>query len=205
MNRYYDSHFDKQIVTIYPGEFYSTSESEMISTVLGSCISIALFDADAQIGGLNHFMLAKDSRIEGDYGEKLMGKFGEYAIELLIEDLVEKGARISRLSAKVFGGGNIFNLPSNVGSQVGEANSRFAFEFLQQKNIPVLSQNTGGPHSRKIFFDPLTGKVFMKFINRTVVDNNIAADLAADLMEKEKKYAEKIEKIEFAKVRDLFA
>ncbi len=196
MNKYYDSHFDKQVVTIYPGEYYSTGSSEMISTVLGSCVSIALYDAEAGVGGLNHFMLARDSRVDNEEGDRLMGKFGEYAIKLLIDDLKEKGGRQDRFAAKVFGGGNIFNLP-NTGAQVGDVNSRFAFEYLKQIDIPVVSSNTGGNFPRKLFFDPVRGKVFMKFINNSRLTNS-------GLIEKEKNYVEKIEQVELTKVKDLF-
>ena len=115
MNRYFDLHFNRNIVTIYPGEFWSSTGPEMISTVLGSCVSIALFDPIAGVGGMNHFMLAKDTNQEIDGGfpnrqDKLLGRFGEYAVEMLISDMEKKGAQLSRCTAKVFGGGNIFEV-----------------------------------------------------------------------------------------------
>ena len=194
MNSYFDNHFNKKIITIYPGEFYSSAENEMISTVLGSCISIALFDSERKIGGLNHFMLAKDTSIEDDReSSRLMGKFGEYAIELLIKDIAGKGADIRNLQAKVFGGSNVFNLPSTSGAQVGEVNIKFAFDYLKQKNIPVVTSNTGGTAPRKIFFDPLTSKVYLKYIQNHNVD--------AQLESKEEAY---LEKISLKEVKNLF-
>lgn len=173
MNNYFDNHFNKKIVTIYPGEFYTSSGPEMISTVLGSCISIALFDLEKGIGGLNHFMLAKDNSIEDEKeSNRLMGRFGEYAIELLIDDIVKKGAERAKLQAKVFGGSNVFNLPANTGAQVGEVNIKFAFDYLQQKGIPVVTSNTGGVYPRKIFFDPVSSKVFLKHIQNSNIDKS---------------------------------
>lgn len=188
MNRYYDSHFKKEVVTIYPGEYYSTAGTELISTVLGSCVSIVLYDAVARVGGINHFMLARDTSLDEDSEKKLMGKFGEYAIDLLIEDIVKKGGVRSRFEAKVFGGGNIFNMNGSQ-NQVGDTNSRFAFDFLSKMNIPVVKSDTGGVNPRKIFFDPETFKVLMKYINNHHIDGN-------ELEEKEKKYAIEIKKIE---------
>jgi chemotaxis protein CheD len=188
MNRYYDSHFKKEVVTIYPGEYYSTTGTEMISTVLGSCVSIVLYDTVAKVGGINHFMLARDTSLDEDAEKKLMGKFGEYAIDLLINDIIKKGGVLSRLEAKVFGGGNIFNMNASQ-NQVGDTNSKFAFEFLKKLNIPVVKSDTGGVNPRKIFFDPETFKVLMKYINNRHIDGN-------SLEEKEKKYAIEIKKIE---------
>ena len=161
----------------------------MISTVLGSCVSIVLYDTVAKIGGINHFMLARDTSLDEDVEKKLMGKFGEYAIDLLINDIVKKGGVLSRLEAKVFGGGNIFNIHNPNSNQVGDTNSKFAFEFLKKKNIPVVKSDTGGVNPRKIFFDPETFKVLMKYINNRHIDGN-------QLEEKEKNYAIEIKKIE---------
>lgn len=187
MNKYYDSHFKKEVVTIYPGEYYSTAGSEMISTVLGSCVSIVLYDTVAKVGGINHFMLARDTSTDDDTEKKLMGKFGEYAIDLLIADLEKKGGVLSRLEAKVFGGGNIFNM-QDAATPVGDNNSKFAFEFLKKKNIPIVKSDTGGNYPRKIFFDPQTYKVFMKYINNRHLESQL-------LEEKERKYATEIKKV----------
>lgn len=194
MNSYFDNHFNKKIVTIYPGEFYSSTESEMISTVLGSCISIALFDSENKIGGLNHFMLAKDNSVEDEReSNRLMGKFGEYAMELLIKDVLAKGANFKNLQAKVFGGSNVFNLPQASGAQVGEVNIKFAFDYLKQKNIPVVTSNTGGTAPRKIFFDPISSKVYLKYIQNHNVD--------AQLESKEEAY---LSGINLKEVKNLF-
>ena len=221
MNRYFDNHFQRDVVTIYPGEFYSTKENEMISTVLGSCVSIVLYDVQNHVGGINHFMLAKDSSLKSDAScdaVKKLGKFGEYAIDLLIEDLKKNGAVLSNLEAKVFGGGNIFNLP-DVDAQVGNVNSKFAFEYLAKLNIPIVKSNTGGNLPRKIFFDPNTQKVFMKFIDnhhvqdadgkvrQTVQKDDLIEKLGLQEMELESEIKRRVItgiKIELKAVKNLF-
>lgn|SRR5574344_1518201 len=172
MNRYHDLHFNRDIITIYPGEFCTTPGPELISTVLGSCVSIALFDAKNGIGGMNHFMLAKDTKENNSRAhESLMGKFGEYAVDLLLDDMTKKGAEYKNLTAKIFGGSNVFDLPPSAGSQVGDVNIQFAFDYLARKNIPVVSSDTGGVSPRKIFFDPHSSKVWLKRINADYNDN----------------------------------
>lgn len=215
MNRYFDNHFRREVVTIYPGEFYATKGDEMISTVLGSCVSVALYDRENHVGGINHFMLARDSSLNQVAREsgRLLGRFGEYAIDLLIDDIKSKGGILSNLEAKVFGGGNIFNM-ADIDSQVGNVNSKFAFEYLEKIHIPVVKSNTGGILPRKIFFDPDTQKVFMKFIDKHHVhDTNGNAspteksDAYLAVLEKQERELEtKIStgKIELKAVKNLF-
>ena len=166
MNKYFDLHFNRNVVIIYPGEFYVSSGPELISTVLGSCVSIVLYDPIAAVGGMNHYMLAKDTSAVPDKNDRLLGRFGEYAMEMLISSLEKKGTVLSRCIAKVFGGGNIFNSTASDGKDlVGESNIKFAFDFLRQHNIEVRSSDTGGILPRKIFFDPTNYKVFVKLID----------------------------------------
>ncbi|MBO5100352.1 MAG: chemotaxis protein CheD [Treponema sp.] len=165
MNKYFDLHFNKDIITIYPGEFWSSSGPELISTVLGSCVSITLHDPISGIGGMNHFMLAKNSNPIQDKNDRLLGRFGDHAMSMLIEDMECKGAVISRCYAKVFGGGNIFNVQNGNKNHVGESNIKFALEFLENHKIPIKSSDVGGTLPRKIFFDPVTSKVYLKHIN----------------------------------------
>lgn len=168
MNRYFDLHFNRNIVTLYPGEYWSSAGPEMISTVLGSCVSIALFDPIAKVGGMNHFMLARDTNLDIDGSQdRLLGRFGEYAVEMLVADMEKKGASLKRCFAKVFGGGNIFNSsePQSGRALVGAANIDFAFEYLKSHNVEIKSSDTGGNLPRKIFFDPVNAKVFLKHID----------------------------------------
>jgi chemotaxis protein CheD len=184
MNKHHDLHFNKDIITIYPGEFYSSPGPELISTVLGSCISIALFDLPHEIGGMNHFMLAKDCCLKSTTSDNAMGRFGEYAIELLVNDLMKKGAARKNLTAKIFGGSNVFGLPPEMGAQIGSVNIEFAFDYLQTEQIPVISSDTGGIFPRKIVFEPKTSKVWLKRINTAMSDNSFIISEETEYLEK---------------------
>lgn len=185
MNRYYDSQFGKNIVTIYPGEYFTSFGEEYISTVLGSCVSVALYDKKIQVGGLNHFMLAYDGKGDRDKDEAA-GRFGEYAMELLINDLLKKGASRDRFTAKVFGGSNVLGSGTSSKLQVGENNIKFVFEYLKSEKIPVVSSNTGGDKPRKIFYDPKSSKIWLKHIKNSTIRNE------ETLNKREKEYASRV-------------
>lgn len=187
MNMYFDTHFKKNVVTLYPGEFFSTSDSgQFISTVLGSCIAITLFDVNEKIGGMNHFMLAKDSH---GHADSQSGRFGEYAVELLLNDMLKRGAKKKNLTAKVFGGGNIFESAEDAVVQVGNDNIAFAFDYLERESIPIKSSNVGGNLPRKIFFDPKTSRVWLKFIQKRLTAE-------AMLHKREEEYCNRMKKEE---------
>ncbi|MBO4438626.1 MAG: chemotaxis protein CheD [Spirochaetaceae bacterium] len=166
MNTHFDSHFNKQIITILPGEFYSTDKPVLISTVLGSCISIALYDPDLKLGGLNHFMLPTTNRTQ-EISIEEQGRYGDFAMELLLNDMFKKGAKKENLKAKVFGGGNVLDDGGFHKNRTGLNNISFALEYLQTENIPIIANDTGGIFPRKIFYDPQTSKIFLKRIQRS--------------------------------------
>ena len=187
MKTYFDFHFQKNLVVLYPGEFFSSdSQEEMISTVLGSCIAITLHDPKLRIGGMNHFMLVSSSQTQD--AQENSGRFGEFAIELLLNDMMKKGAQKKRMIAKVFGGSNMFNAaPSE--RNVGEQNIDFAFYYLEREGIPIQASNVGGNYSRKIYFDPITAKVWVKHAKEEVRAENVIkkreAEYRAQIMREE--------------------
>lgn len=140
-----------------------------IATVLGSCVSIALFDQKQHFGGLNHFMLPK-AGVNRTVTQDDEGRFGDYAIELLINEMLKMGANHSDLRAKVFGGANVLNTGSGKLNMTGINNANFALQYLATEKIPVLVNDTGGIFPRKIFFHPLTSKVYLKRIQATGAD-----------------------------------
>lgn len=166
MNTFYDNSFKKKIVTIHPGEFYVSDKDELISTVLGSCVAVVLFDSVNMIGGMNHFMLPRRSLSDAkDIIKEPITRFGDHAIRALIKEMVKQGAEKSNLKAKIFGGSNVFNLEeSNTKKNVGDSNVVFAHEYLEWLRIPVVAEDCGGLNSRKIYFSPTTFKVLMKRI-----------------------------------------
>jgi len=161
------SRFDQSITIIHPGEYLATTSDIIISTVLGSCISVALRDKYLSIGGLNHFMLP--GSLESRHPlESPNAKYGMYAMELLINELMKLGCRRERLEAKVFGGGSVLGHGSNPGG-VPKSNIDFAFDYLETENIPVLSSDVGGGDARKILFFVRSGKVLLKRITGTLI------------------------------------
>ncbi|HET6598406.1 MAG TPA: chemoreceptor glutamine deamidase CheD [Burkholderiaceae bacterium] len=149
---YYDAHFRNDAVKILPGEYFVHDEDILIMTTLGSCIAACLWDRNAKIGGMNHFMLP-----EGDAGS---GRYGSYAMELLINEMLKRGATRSTLEAKVFGGGQVISGMNLM--NVGERNTHFVIDYLKTERIPILSQDVQGIHPRKVCFLPASGKAMVK-------------------------------------------
>ena len=145
-------------VQLVQGEMkISTAPDILLVTVLGSCISACLWDSRAGVGGMNHFMLPV-----GDTTD-LSGRYGSYAMELLINELLRSGARIERLEAKLFGGARMFGGLSDVGA----SNAAFAEKFLRDEGIPVVGSSLGGLAARRVQYWPTTGRAQQ----RTVTDN----------------------------------
>ncbi len=187
MNRHFDAHFQKDIVTILPGDLYVSNEDIFISTVLGSCISIALFDMENRIGGLNHFMLPKTSRILATNQEE-SGKYGEFAVELLINEMIANGAQRKNLQAKIFGGGNVLSDNNHSKNLTGINNINFALDFLKNENINIVANDTGGMYARKIYFNPPTAKVYLKYIQKS----NVSMDTMEIINKREKDYINRL-------------
>lgn len=146
---------------IHAGEYFATPENAVITTTLGSCVSVCLYDPVAQIGGMNHFVLPEPA----DKGVVASpGRFGVFSMNLLMKALIMKGASPKRLVAKVFGGGHPTNL--NSGAQIAQKNISFAMKFLSEAGIPVLSKDVGGDYGRHVSFDIHTGRTFIKYLKR---------------------------------------
>lgn len=166
INRYWDKTRGIWGAKILPGEFYVTMYDEVIMTVLGSCISACIRDRKLGIGGMNHFMLPSTSD-----SDKLSGanRYGNYAMENLINEILKNGGRRENLEAKVFGGGKILANMTDVGSR----NIEFVKEYLDTEHIEVVSEDVGDLYPRKVAYVPATGKAFMKRLrslhNDTVV------------------------------------
>jgi len=149
---WYDAHFSSEAVKVLPGEYYAASEDILVMTTLGSCIAACLWDRHAHVGGLNHFMLAS--------GADDSGRYGSYAMELLINELMKLGATRSTLEAKVFGGGQMIGGMDTM--RVGERNARFVLDYLRTERIPVVSKDVLDVHPRKVCFLPKSGKAMVK-------------------------------------------
>ena len=181
-NVYYDRTFDCDAAKILPGEYYFTHKDMMIVTVLGSCVSACIRDRVTGIGGMNHFMLPDSG--DGDSPISASMRYGTYAMEILINDLLKAGARRENLEAKVFGGGNV--LRGFVAINVGERNAQFVRDYLKAENIRVVAEDLNDVWPRKVYFFPRTGKVLVKKLkqlhNNTLV--NREQDYASRLVTK---------------------
>lgn len=143
---------------LYPSNIFASEEPFTVTTVLGSCISVCLFDNVKLVGGINHFMLPLWN------GEGLASaKYGNMAIEKLLEEMQRKGANKKNIQAKMFGGANLVNLTMNV----GERNSEIARRILEKENIRLVAESVGGTAGRKILFDTSSGLVRMRYIQQT--------------------------------------
>ena len=151
---YADHHFQYDAVKVLPGEYFVSSEDIVIMTVLGSCIAACIWDGRARTGGMNHFMLP-----DGDASD-ISGRYGSYAMELLINDLLKLGARRETMQAKIFGGGQV--MAGFTTMNVGERNTKFVLDYLATERIPVVSQDVLDIHPRKVCFFPVTGKALVK-------------------------------------------
>lgn len=161
VNRYWDSHNHCFAAKITPGEYYVSKTGELITTVLGSCISACIRDHDTGIGGMNHFMLPRVSECDTGWNSKLLttaARYGNVAMERLINTILVNGGRRDRLECKVFGGARVLNLDSDVGTK----NIQFITDYLKIEDIQLESYDLGGPYPRKIIYYPRTGKVRLK-------------------------------------------
>ena len=163
-NVYYDRTFDCDAAKILPGEYYYTGKDMLIVTVLGSCVSACIRDRVSGLGGMNHFMLP-DGGNDANSPVSASMRYGTYAMEVLINDLLKAGARRENLEAKVFGGGAV--LRGFTAINVGERNSAFVMQFLKTEGIRVLAEDLNDIYPRKVYFFPRSGKVMVKKLMQT--------------------------------------
>ena len=178
---------------VQPGA-WSVDTEKPLSTLLGSCVAVCLFDPALKIGGINHFMLPEMGRSKyGDVDSLLSGNF---AMEALLNALTGRGARKARLQAKAFGGGTIIDSDASA-PNIGMRNASFAKEWLQRERIPLLSSDFLGPWSRKIIFLPFNGEAFCKRLVTNMATASVIAreerTYAETLLQKPKAVDKKIE------------
>ena len=160
MKRFYSEKYKKNVVMLSSGEYFVSKNGEILHTVLGSCIAVCIYDTEKKIGGMNHYLLPgmihPDEILTSN-----MGRYGMYAMELLIGELIKYGARRETLAAKIFGGGKVLKFRKCDGN-VTKSNIHFARKFLELEGIPVKSEDMGGYTGRKILFFTDTAKVLLK-------------------------------------------
>jgi chemotaxis protein CheD len=157
-HRYWEDSSQSWIVQILPGEFYVTASNEVVATVLGSCVSTCIRDVRTGLGGMNHFMLPQNPGREKE-GEAM--RYGCFAIERLINELLKRGAKRGYLEVKVFGGGHV--LPG-VAGDVGKSNVEFVRQYLRDEGLPIRAEDVGGNCGRRLRYVPSTGKALLKHL-----------------------------------------
>jgi chemotaxis protein CheD len=152
---------------IVQGEFrVSRDPSEVLSTVLGSCVAVCLWDPAAKVGGMNHFLLPAAP----GQGDAKMLRYGAHAMEVLINEVLKLGARRKALQAKLFGGANV----TDALGPIGQANATFALAYLNDEDIPCLAKSLGGTQARRIVFRPVTGHVRQLIVDGAVPEQKPA-------------------------------
>ncbi len=169
---YHDSFFGNAAVKVLPGEFFVHDDDVLIMTTLGSCIAACLWDRERRIGGMNHFMLP-DVGTGGDAS----GRYGSYAMELLINELVKRGATRATMEAKVFGGGAVISGMTSI--NVGERNTQFVLDYLKTERIAVVSKDVMDVYPRKVCFLPASGKAMVKRLAPASADAVVREERAA--------------------------
>lgn len=162
MYKSFNRKLQRDIVVIQPGEFFVVDNSkEGIATVLGSCVAVCLIDPERQIGGMNHFMLPGDFRNDEVFASK-SSRYGMFAMESLINEMMKRGAKREALVAKIFGGAHVLNFRKSDGN-IPESNINFVRTYLEFEEIPIVAKDLGGNLGRKIIFLPSEkGKVLVK-------------------------------------------
>ena len=144
-------------VYLHPGQLYATGESAVVTTILGSCVAVCLYDPVTQIGGVNHFLLP----VGGADGQK-SPRFGNVAVPDLVGKVVKLGAERKRLQAKLFGGANVIEAFRDRENHLGTQNVRIARELLAAEEIPVIGEDVGGQKGRKLVFITDDGSAWIK-------------------------------------------
>jgi chemotaxis protein CheD len=173
IQRRFDGRVHAVVATLHPGDYYVATEGELIGTVLGSCVSACVRDSRLRLGGMNHFMLPVD-RSDGNGAWRgaasASTRFGNVAMERLINEILKRGGRRSDLEVKLVGGGKVLDALTDVGAR----NIRFVKEYVLAEGFRVVGEDLGDLYPRKVLYDPSTGIAQVKRLPRS--DGHVAAD-----------------------------
>ena len=165
INRYWDTTNNIYAAKILPGEFYVTMTGELITTVLGSCISACVRDTATGIGGMNHFMLpagiSRTGKTWSNTPVNAQTRYGNIAMERLINIILAGGGKRQNLEIKLFGGGRVLQIDSDI----GDKNIDFVKRYLDTEGLAIAAEDVGGNMPRKIQYFPNTGRARVKSLN----------------------------------------
>jgi chemotaxis protein CheD len=157
VHHHWDALAGSWIVHLMPGDFYVTAADELIATILGSCVATCIRDSRLGLGGMNHFLLPDDPRSER--GDNAL-RYGCFAIERLINELLKRGAARERFEIKVFGGGQMFRSLRDI----GQSNVAFVEQYLRDEGLSIAAQDTGGKTARRLRYHAQTGRALLKHL-----------------------------------------
>ena len=195
INRYWDTTNNIYAAKLLPGEFYVSMNGELITTVLGSCVSACIRDTKAGIGGMNHFMLpvdiSRDGKSWGNTPVNSQTRYGNIAMERLINVILAGGGNRQNLEIKLFGGGKVLQIDTDIGGK----NIDFVKRYLNTEGFQIAAEDVGGNRPRKVQYFPNTGRVMVKSLNSLHNDT---------LTKRESSYIETINKTPVEGKIDLF-
>ena len=172
----YDKDSGLNIIKIISGDYYvSKDPKDVFVTILGSCISACIYDEVLKIGGMNHFLLPGDGTTEN-------ARFGSFAMELTINDMLKLGSSKRRMKVKLYGGANVLATNS---SRIGDKNIEFIKHFVKNEQLNIVEQDLGGTLPRRLHFFPAAGVVEMRKIEK---------QYNKQVIEEENSYANKLNK-----------
>jgi chemotaxis protein CheD len=158
-HHYFDRDIGSKAVKLLPSEYFVTTDDTVLTTVLGSCVAACILDTDNGVAGMNHFMLPDEGDgVARDQTESM--RYGAFAMEVLIRELIRSGARRERLQAKVFGGAAV--LANMTTLNIGDRNADFVLRFLKAERISIAAQDLRGQHARRVCFMPASGKAVVR-------------------------------------------
>jgi chemotaxis protein CheD len=177
IKRYWDNQHQIFAAKIVQGEFYVSAHGEMITTVLGSCVSACIRDTALGIGGMNHFMLPRDVRRDADAEVTPVDtalRYGNVAMERLINCILGHGGSRRSLEVKLFGGGRLLDITTDI----GRANIEFVRGYLKMEDLNIAAEDLGGDLPRKVNYNPVSGRARVKKLLRLHNDTLIQRELA---------------------------
>jgi len=166
---FFDKDFQIQAIKLLPGEYYVTDLDKLLITTLGSCVAACIRDKQSGVGGMNHFLLPENNAPDTNTQLTSSARYGTYAMEILINQLLKLGARRTNLEAKVFGGGNVMKELTK--SDVGQRNAEFVLNYLATENIRVAAKDLVDIYPRKVYFFPKTGRVLVRKLKDNQTNN----------------------------------
>ncbi len=193
IRRYWDIRHHQCVAKILPGDYYVTRNAEVLMTVVGSCVTACIRDSKNHIGGMNHFMLPMRTLPIDKWENSIISaaaRYGNFAMEHLINDILKHGGQRQHLEIKLFGGAQILQ---NIG-KIGQQNIQFVRNYLQLEGLRLVAEDLGDIYPRKILFYPATGLVRVKKLR----------SVSQSIVEYENRYRNTLEKQNIGNDVDLF-